>query len=66
MRSTGGGQFGQNGQKLHENDKIGIFGPKQWGEGQANFSGSGGIPPVPPPPPTRGNPAQCQFASIYL
>ena len=30
----GGGQFGQNGQKLHENDKIGIFGSTQgWGGG---------------------------------
>ena len=26
-----GRQFGQNGQKLHENSKIGIFGSKQWG-----------------------------------
>ena len=26
-----GGQFGQNSQKLHENDKIGILGSKQWG-----------------------------------
>ena len=44
-----GGQFGQNGKKLHENYKIGIFGSKKWGDtrGQANFSGSGGIPPVP-------------------
>ena len=48
--TSGGGQFGQNGQKLHENDKMGIFGSKQWGEGgtwrggKANFSGSGGIP----------------------
>ena len=52
------GQFGQNGQKLHENDKISIFGSKQLGgmRGQANFSGSGGIPP--PVPPTRGNPAK--------
>ena len=25
MGSTGGGQFGQNNQKLHENYKIGIF-----------------------------------------
>ena len=25
-----GGQSGQNGQKLHENDKIDIFGSKQW------------------------------------
>ena len=42
------GQFGQNGQKLHENYKIGIFG-QNWGGGQANFLGSGGeIPPVPP------------------
>ena len=49
MGSTGGGQFGQNGQKLHENDKIGIFGSKQWGGGQANFSGSGGDPPQSPP-----------------
>ena len=33
MGSTGGGgQFGQNGQKLCENDKICIFGSKQWGE----------------------------------
>ena len=45
------GQFGQNGQKLHENDKISIFGSKQLGgmRGQANFSGSGGIPPQSPP-----------------
>ena len=36
----------------HENYKINIFGAKQCGdirgEGQANFSGNGGIPPVPP------------------
>ena len=32
MGLTGGGQFGQNGQKLHENDKIHIFGSKQWGD----------------------------------
>ena len=25
-----GVQFGQSGQKVHENDKIGIFGSKQW------------------------------------
>ena len=40
--STGvGGQFGQNGRKLHENDKIGILGSKQWVNmgGQANFLG---------------------------
>ena len=54
MGSTGGGgQFGQNGQKLCENDKICIFGSKQWGEdmggGQANFSASErGFPQSPP------------------
>ena len=36
------GQFGQSGQKLHENFKIGLFGPKK-GEGDmgglANFFG---------------------------
>ena len=49
-----GGQFGQNGQKLHGNYKIGIFGSKKWGDtrGQANFSGSGRIPQS---PPARGN-----------
>ena len=31
-----GGQFGQNGQKLHESDKIGIFGSKKWGGGEGN------------------------------
>ena len=30
MRSTGGGQFGQTGEKLHENDKISILWSKQW------------------------------------
>ena len=51
-----GRQFGQNRQKLHENYKITIFVTKRWGDidGQVNFSGSGGILPV---PPTRGNPA---------
>ena len=43
-----GGQLGQNGQKLHENYIIDIFGSKQWGEGsggrQVNFWGSGGDP----------------------
>ena len=55
MRSTGGGQFGEIGQKLHEKYKIGISGSKQWrGDmgGQANFSGSG----IPQFPSTRGNP----------
>ena len=52
--TIGGGQFGQNGQKLHEIDKISIFGSKQWGGmggGQADFLGSGGDPPVPPVSP---------------
>ena len=46
-----GGQFGENGQKLHENDKIGIFRSKQWGDmgGQANFLVSGGGSPQSPP-----------------
>ena len=31
MRLTGGGQFGQNGQKLHEKfTKLAFWGPKQW------------------------------------
>ena len=49
MGLTGGGQLGQNGQKLHENYKIVILGSKKWGawQGQANFLGSGGIPPSP-------------------
>ena len=61
MESTGGGgQFGQNGQKLHEIDKTSIFGSNQWvgeghGGGQAIFSGSVGDPPS-VPPPTMGNP----------
>ena len=58
MGSTGGGgQFEQNGQKLHENDKISILQSKRWGPwgGQADFSGSGGGFPQ-PPPPTRENP----------
>ena len=51
---VGGGQFGQNGQKLHENYKIGIFGSKFFwgggmGGGQANFSSSGGGDPGIPP-----------------
>ena len=51
-----GGQFGQNGQKLHENDKIRIFGSKEWGDMGGDkpiFRVVGGILPV---PPTRGNP----------
>ena len=41
---TGGGQFGLNGQKLHENEKISIFGSKQWGTWgrEANFLASRG------------------------
>ena len=42
-RLVGGGQFGQNGQKMHENDKISIFGSKQWeghgGGGPSQFFG---------------------------
>ena len=54
-----GGQFGQNGQKLHENDKFGIFGSKQWGGGMGGtsqfFGLWGGIHPNPPPvPPPLG------------
>ena len=39
MGSTGGGQFGQNGQKLRENYKIGILGSNSGKEmgGSANF-----------------------------
>ena len=33
-----GGQFGQSGQKLHENFKIGVFGPKKRGEGHGGIS----------------------------
>ena len=47
--STGGGHFGQNDKKMHKNSKIKIFVSKQWGdvgEGQANFWGGWGDPPV--------------------
>ena len=56
-----GGQFGQNGQKLHENDKIDIFGSKQWGGDKPIFWVVEGFPPVlsPPPPLTRGNHKYC-------
>ena len=38
MGSNGGGQFGQNGQKLHQSDKIGILGSKDNpSSGQPNF-----------------------------
>ena len=56
LGSTSGGTIWRNGQKLHENDKIGIFGSKQWG-GQANFSSS--RRDTPSPPPARGNPDSC-------
>ena len=50
MRLTGGGgQFGQNDQKLHENDKIDIGG--DMGGRQANFLGSGLGPPQSPQSP---------------
>ena len=52
MWLTGGGQFGQNGQKL-KNDKISIFGSKQWGDKPIVWVVRGGSPPV---PPFRGNP----------
>ena len=44
-----GEQFGQNGKKLHENDKISIFGAKQCRDmgGQTNFLGSVGDRPSP-------------------
>ena len=44
------GQFGENGETLHENYKINIFGEKQRGSmgGQVNFSGSGGDHPSSP------------------
>ena len=46
-----GGQFGQNGQKLHKNDKIGIFGSKHWGGDKPIFRVvAGGIPPSPSSP----------------
>ena len=38
-------QFGQNGQKLHENDKVNIFRSKQRVGGHANFLASRGYPP---------------------
>ena len=53
MGSAGWGEFGQNGQKLHENYKISIFGSKQRGGdghgGQANFLIIGGGSPQSPP-----------------
>ena len=44
MGSTGGEQFGQNSQKLHESYQIDIFGSKECGGhgGQANFPVEGG------------------------
>ena len=56
MGSTGGGQFGQNDQKLLENYNISIFGSKQWlgtwGDKPIFPVVGGGVPPV---PPTRGD-----------
>ena len=51
---VGGGQFGQNGQKLHENYKIGIFGSKffgggAWGGDKPIFRVVGGGDPGIPP-----------------
>ena len=46
------GHFGQNGQKLHENYKINIFGSKQWGEGyEGNKPIFWVVPHSPSPPP---------------
>ena len=62
-RLVGKGQFGQNGQKLHENDKIFIFGSKQWGgmwDDKSIFWVEGGSPFT---PPTRGNPALYLYKS---
>ena len=64
MGWTGGVQYGQ---KLHENDKMSIFGSKQWGQGSGegghtNFLAIGGDSSSPlPSPPTRGNPAKQPF-----
>ena len=41
MGSTGGGQFEQTGQKVHENYKINIFWSKQWGGGGGGGGGEG-------------------------
>ena len=61
LGSTSGGTIWTNGQKLHENDKIGIFGSKQWGRPWGGdkpiFRVVGGDPPPPQSPATRGNPA---------
>ena len=60
--TSGRGSFGQNGQKLHENYKINIFGAKQWwnmGGDKPIFWLVRGDPPS--SPPTRGNPARIQF-----
>ena len=57
MGSTGGGgQFGQNGQKLYENYKISILGSKQRGDmgGKPSFRVVGGDPPQSPPVPPLG------------
>ena len=42
-----GGEFRKNGQKLHENYKINIFGEKRKG-GHVSFRVAGVIHPVPP------------------
>ena len=52
--TCGGGQFGQNGQKLHGIYKINILGAKQW-------RGNGGNPPFPSPPTKENLMFQLQF-----
>ena len=60
MGSTGGGQFGENGQKLRENYKIGILGSKQERKGnggdQLIFLVVGIFSPVSPPGETLDYP----------
>ena len=61
-----GRQCRENGKKLHENDKISIFGSKQWGGGGHGEDklifwvvGGGGSPP------TRGNPVFSWAGSYF-
>ena len=42
------GQFGQSGQKQHENFKIGLFGPKKRGGGHGEISQFLGVVGDPP------------------
>ena len=56
-----GGQFGQNGQKLHENYKIDIMGSKQWGGTWGDKSIFQVVRNIPPVPPTMGYPDHVLF-----